>query len=329
MKIKVSELRETTKKAVLNYGYSKEESEIITEVLLYAQLRDNTQGVVKLIGSGIPKTSTEEPVIEKQTKVSALIDAKQNHAMLVINNATELAIQKAKENGVGIVGVKGISTSSGALGYYARKIADASLVGIVCSGAMEMVAVEGSSEPILGTNPLAVAFPTTEKPMVLDMTTAAMAYFGVVQADTAGQQLPAGIAFDKEGNGTTDPKEVLDGGALRSFDRSHKGSGISVMIQALTGPMMGAYFTGVGDVDANWGGHFILALDPEMFSGLQKTKEGVSEMKRRIKATRKLEGVSEILLPGEKGDRKTQEAISADETEVEENLYNELLKVSR
>ncbi|MEK7101194.1 MAG: Ldh family oxidoreductase [Patescibacteria group bacterium] len=329
MKIATSELRELVNKALAKQGYDSQEVEIIAEVLLYAQLRGNNQGVVKLIGPGIPKSLTAgEVTVEKETSVSAHLDAHQTHAMLAVNQGTDIAIEKAKEHGVGLVGIKGINTSSGALGFYAKKIADAGLVGIVCSGSMETVAAHGSSEAVLGTNPIAIGVPSEQESLVYDITTAAMAYFGVVEAVTAGKQLPESIAYNKEGEPTTNPQDVVDDGALKSFDGSHKGSGLSIMVQALTGPLMGAYFTGFGDVANNWGGHFILAFNPDLFAGTAETKVGVQQMVEKIKSTRKLEGVTEIFVPGERGNKRTAEALSSNELEIEENLLTELKKAA-
>ena len=186
MKVKLDELKQTIKKAILTYGYSEREAEAILEVLLYAQLRGNNQGIVKLIGTGIPKAKDASEIkTEKDTKLSVVINGAKNHAMVVINQAVDTAIQKTKEHGMSLVGVNHITTSSGALGFYAKKIARAGFVGFVFAGSMETVATHGSYEPIFGTNPLAIGIPTQKEPLVLDMATAAMAYFGVIEAKTA------------------------------------------------------------------------------------------------------------------------------------------------
>jgi L-2-hydroxycarboxylate dehydrogenase (NAD+) len=329
MKIALTELKELVGSALIKQGYVESEATIIGDVLLYAQLRGNNQGIVKLIGSGIPKSpEAASPEVIKETPVSAFIDAKQTHAMLAVNVGVDLAIHKAKTSGLAMMGLKGINTSSGALGYYARKIAEAGLIGIVGSGSMETVVAFGSNEAVLGTNPLAIAVPAETQPLVYDITTSAMAYFGVVEAATAGRSLPLGIAYDKAGNATTDPAAVLADGALESFDGSHKGSGLSIMIQVLAGPLMGAYFTGFGDVEKNWGGHFILAFDPELFAGLEATKSGVTKMTEKIKSTRKTFGTKEIFVPGERGDRRTEAVRVSGEIEVEDNLLAELRKVA-
>ncbi len=329
MRIKLDELRELTNRAVLHYGYSEQEAEMISEVLLYAQLRGNNQGVVKLIGSGIPKSPDTQAVETiKESPVSALLNAHGTHAMIALNQAIDLGMKKAREQGIGLIGVNHIATSSGALGFYAKRIADSGLIGIIFAGSMETVAAEGSSEAIFGTNPLAIGIPGESEPVILDMTTAAMAFYGVVEANTAGRKLPEGIAYDKAGTPTTDPAAVLDDGALRSFDQSHKGSGLAMMVQMLTGPLVGSYFTGFGDVANNWGGHLVLAINPSLFGDLSSFRNGVAQMVGKVKATRKLPGVQEILVPGERGNSKTKEVLTSGEIEIEDNLYQELKKVA-
>lgn len=329
MKIKLEELKDLTRKSLSKLGYNEEETKAIEEVLLYAQMRGNNQGVVKLVASGIVEKPSDagEIVLEKESKASAWINGNKNPAMVVVNRATEIAIGKAKENGISIVGVHNINTSSGAIGYYAKKIAEQGLIGLVFAGSMETVAAYGSYEPIFGTNPLAIGVPTENDPLVLDMATAAMAYFGVVEANTAGRQLPEGAAYDKEGNETTDPSKALDG-ALRTFDKGYKGSGLSMMVQVLTGPLVGASFTGVGDSANNWAGHLVIAIDPDILGGKEAVKEGVTKMIENVKATKKLPGVEEILMPGERGDRITKEVLDSGEIELEDNLYNKLKEVT-
>lgn len=218
--MKLNKLKKLVHRAILNYGYSDKEAQIIQEVLFYAQLRGNNQGIVKLTGAGIPKPKEAEEIeIEKETKLSALINGNKNHAMVVINKAVDIVVAKAKDHGIGIVGVHGINTSSGAIGYYAKRIAEQNLIGFVFAGSSETVAAEGSYEPIFGTNPLSISIPSEETaPLVLDMATAAMPYYGLIEANIAGRRLPEGIAYDKKGNLTTDPAKALDG-ALRTFDK--------------------------------------------------------------------------------------------------------------
>jgi L-2-hydroxycarboxylate dehydrogenase (NAD+) len=328
MKVSLDEFNQVVKRAIAGYGYTESEVATIHAVLMYAQMRGNNQGVVKLIGAGIPRDPEAGTVsVAFETEVSALIDGARNHAMVVVDHAVDVALAKASEHGIAVVGVNHLNTSSGAIGCYARRIAHAGLIGIVFAGASPTVAPEGSYEARFGTNPLAIAVPSTNGPVVLDMATAAMARYGVIEAKTAGRALPPNIAYDDEGRLTTDPEAALNG-ALRTFDQSAKGSGLSFMVQALAGPLVGAAFAGIGDVAGNWGGHLVIALDPQLLVGRERMADGIAEMVGEVKSAAPLPGVEEIAVPGEMGDRRARAVTDAAEIEVEDNLYEQLLRVS-
>lgn len=324
MILSVSELRAMTMRAVASYGYSPEESATISDVLMYAQLRGNNQGVVKLLPPGIPRDATAGEIrVVRDLPGAAVVDGARNHAMIVVSRATEIAIGKARSAGVATVGVNNLNTSSGAIGYYARRIAEQGIVGLVFAGAPPTVAPEGSYRPLLGTNPLAVAVPSSDGPVVLDLATAAMALFGVIEAKTSGRLLPEGVALDREGAPTLDPAAALEG-AIRTFDRGPKSSGLSFMVQALAGPLVGASFLGAGHVQGNWGGHLIIAVDPAVLGGAEAMTRGVSEMVSRFHAAPPSEPGARVLVPGERGDQVTAAAEASDSVEVDDALVDGL-----
>lgn len=328
MKIKLSELNFLAIKALQKYGYNKQEISIIKDILMYAQLRGNNQGLVKLIGRGIPKSPDAKAiVIVKNTKLSALLNGNYNMGMIVFKKAMEMAVAKAKKHGFGMVGTNNTNTSTGANGYYAHEIAKHGFIAFVFAGSPETVNTHGSYQPIFGTNPLAIGIPTNKDPIVLDMATAAMAYYGLIEAKTAGRKIPPDIAYDSEGKLTDDPAKAMDG-ALRPFDKSYKGAGLSFMVEVLTGPLVRASFTGIGDTAKNWG-NLIIALNPELLTDTKQFKKNVLVMARKVKATKKLPGVKEIFVPGECGDRLTKERIASGTIEIEDNLYHELQKVAK
>src|SRR3989339_1926112 len=160
-------------------------------MMMYAQLRGNNQGIVKLIGRGYPKNpQSGEFIIEKETKLSARINGNKQAGALVMQKALDMAVAKAKEHGFGIVGTNNTNTSTGALGYWAKQIADSGLIGLVFAGSPPTVAMYGSYEAIFGTNPMAIGIPGDSDPFVLDFATAAMAYYGLIEAKTAGRKIP-------------------------------------------------------------------------------------------------------------------------------------------
>ena len=255
-----------------------------------------------------------------------MINGNLSPGIVVLKQATELAIKKAKEHGFGIVGTNNTNTSTGAIGYYAKMAANEGLIGIAFAGSPELIAMYGSSQPIFGTNPIAVAIPSKKEPVVLDMATAAIPFYGLVEAKTAGKKIPKGLAYDKEGNETTDPAKALDG-AVTAFG-GHKGAGLAMMIEVLTGPLVKASFATVGDVANNWG-NLILAIDPDLLTDRETFKKEVSLMIEKVKATRKLPGIDEVLIPGERGDKLTKKYISSGKMEIEENLYKEIQKAAK
>lgn len=326
MRVALTELRRVARTALLHYGYNDEESETILDVLLYAQLRGNNQGIAKLIGRGMPKDPAAGQIsIEKETKLSALINGNKNPGMVVLKKATQIALDKAQEHGFGIAGTFNTHTSTGAIGYYARKLAERGFIGFVFAGSPASVCTYGSYERVFGTNPIAVGLPSETDPVVLDMATAAMAWYGLVEAKAAGKPIPDHTAYDSQGHLTTDPAEAMEGAVL-PFDRSYKGAGLSMIIEMLTGPLVTASFVGIGDARGNWG-NLVFAIDPELLTDGQAFKKNVSKLVERVQSTKKLPGVKEILVPGERGDKLTRQRLGVGEMEIEDNLYMELKKV--
>jgi len=322
MRIKLTELQELSKKAILKYGYNAQESEIILEMLMYAQLRGNNQGIVKLIGKGIPKDkNAKEPTIEKETPTTAIINANASMEAIAMQQAVELVIKKAKEIGIAIVGTHNGAGSSGAIGFWSRKIANKGLVGITMSSyPFPCVPPHGSYEPLFCTNPIAWAIPTKEEPIVLDMASSAISFYGLVEAKTQNAQVGEGIGYNKEGNETTDPAEIM-AGAIRPFDKGFKGAGLALMVQIIGGALVGADFN---NPDSANDGNVVIAINPGALVGTEYFIGETTKITKAMKNAKKLEGVEEIFVPGERGDKIRAEILKTGEIEVEANLLKEL-----
>ncbi|MEZ4667023.1 MAG: Ldh family oxidoreductase [Anaerolineae bacterium] len=325
MKIRVDDLKNTTLKVLARSGYPTDEAETILDVLMYAQLRGNNQGVVKLIGAGMPRDPNCTPItVTRDTKVSALVDGGHNSGMVVVQYALELAMKKAEDHGFGIVGTNNTNSSTGAIGYYASKATEAGYIGLIFAGSGEYVAMHGAYEPIFGTNPLAIGIPTQGKPVVFDMATSAIARFGIVEAKTAGRSIPDDVAYDNDGNATTDPAAAL-GGAIRAFG-GYKGAALAFMVEVLTHELVGTTHDAQGK-KVDWG-NLIMVIDPELLVDRDTFAKQVSELVMRVKATRKLPGIEEILIPGERGNAVLDAALASGEIEIEEGLWMALQKAT-
>lgn len=323
MKIALDDLRQKMV-TTLTKNLSKVDAEAVAEVLLWADMSGiRPMGIAKMIGSEPvqDQKSTAPLEVVRNTKLSQLIKAHGAPAPLVSRQATDIAIQKAKDHGFGMVGVSGTFTSSCALSYYVDRIAKQNLIGIVMSRAGGSVAPFGSADPLFGTNPMAYGFPTDDGPLLFDMTTSPMTWTGLVLAKARGERLPEGMAIDKNGNPTTDPAEALTG-AMFPFDHGYKGSGLSMIVEIMAGPLVASAYCDY-QTTQDYGNIFI-AIDPELLVDIADFKAEMSDMAKKIKASRKQKGVEEIRLPGERSRKAREEAQKTGMVDVEEIVLRQL-----
>jgi L-2-hydroxycarboxylate dehydrogenase (NAD+) len=328
--VSVAQLRETALRATRSYGYDAEQAATIVDVMLHSQLRGGSQGVVKLVAPpGMPIDPDARAIsFEHGSAPFAIgVDAGQNHAMVVVTAAVDRVIATCAQHGIGLAAIRNLNTSSGALGFYSRRLADAGLIGVVLAGSPPVVAAAGSSEPVFGTNPLSIAVPSSEGPIVLDMATAAIAFYGVIEAKLAGRPLPEGVAYDSAGEVTTDPAAAMEG-ALLTFDGGPKSSGLAFMVQALSGPLTGAAFAGIGDSARNWGGHVVVGLDADLLGTRDEVLEGMAKLAQQVRGTRPVRGAERVAVPGELGDDRARRALQTDETEIDDALWGQLLDIA-
>lgn len=322
MKVKTAELKEKVTTGVHKLGYTGEDAQAIIDTLLYAEMRGNNQGIAKIATGGVPKVEeVEEFKIVKENKCGVHLSG--GHSMVASVKAADMAVSLADKHGVGIVGSNHTHTSSGAIGYFARRIASAGYIGFVCvgNGSFKIVAPDGSADPRFGTNPFAYAFPYNGGEVVFDNATAAIAFFGLVEAKLKGEQVPEGLGYDSDGNPSTDPAAIMDG-SIATF-AGHKGYALSLFIQMLGGPFA---LAGTPDVNEEDGaGTFVMAIDPGLLAGKEEFMTRVTELVTQMKSAKPMEG-KEVLLPGENGDRRAKAAEESGEIEIADGVWNELCK---
>jgi L-2-hydroxycarboxylate dehydrogenase (NAD+) len=324
-RIPIKALRQATKTALVKLGHSSESAAIMTDVLMYAEMRSNNQGLIKLVTGALgPSPKCGALSVTFESPVSAQLDGAHNSGMVVVHEAVRLGMSKAKVSGISVVGCSNYASATGALGAWAKKIADDGLIGIVMSQCNEMVAPHGSYEPIFGTNPLAISIPTQPRAQVLDMATSSWAYFGLKTAQAEGRSIPDDVAYDNQGHSTTNPTDALKG-ALRVFDRGYKGSHIALMVELLAGSLTGAAAEDKGTAQ-NWGS-LVICIDPAVLGPENPAafQQRAMEMCTRVKNAKRLPGEKgELYLPGERGDAVCAENLRLDSVPILDSVYRDL-----
>lgn len=324
MNIKIADLRSKIVNT-FQQNFTEEEANRIADYLIWADMSGiKTQGVIKMTGTEPMQNikPKHEIKVERDTKLSQLINAGAYPAPLVSQQATDVAIQKAKEHGFAIVGVHNTFSSNGAQAYYAERIAKEDLIGIVMARSPGSTAPFDSIDPLFGTNPIGFSFPTNNEPLVFDMATSAMTFYGLVLAKARGEKIPDNMAIDKDGNPTNDPAAAMSG-AILPFDRGYKGSGMGMVVEIMAGPLAASAYCDCETFEEEWGSTFI-AIDPELLVDIEQFKTNCSDLLSKVKSSRKKAGTDEVRLPGERAKASYQESEKSGFVDVDEVVLKEL-----
>ncbi len=233
---------------------------------------------------------------------SVQVDGGHGHGIVICHRAVEEAVALARKSGIGVVGVSN-SSHGGAIGLYGRQAAEAGLVSIGFTHSDAFVAPHGGRQKFLGTNPICITIPTTDRarPLCLDMATSAVPYNRVVNARREKRPLQPGWALDRKGRPTIDAEAAACLLPLAGY----KGYGLALMIDLLCGPLNGMPFgphipNMYGDLTKHRRlGSFFLVLDPRRFAGGARLPAVAAQMAREARAQPRVQGAKEILVPGD------------------------------
>ena len=299
MHISVADARELAETFLTGSGMSATDAAIITDILLEAELRGRkTHGFIRLTGIKSRYEQGERTDIQIDKEEGQCINGGNQPGYLVAYRAMELAIERTKQSGSGIIGVYNTS-HCGMAGYYVDMARKADIIGLLFADCLPRITPEGGTEAILGTNPIAVGIPSNTVPILFDMSTAAITNGDLLVAMREGTAIAEGIAFSPEGEPTTDADAALKG-SVRPFG-GHKGFGLALITQILAGALVNA--ATIPPPGANYG-LLIIAIDPTSFVPLTQFKTEVDRLIAHIKENRRESGVTEILIPGERAYRQ-------------------------
>ncbi|MFB6244136.1 MAG: Ldh family oxidoreductase [Halobaculum sp.] len=244
---------------------------------------------------------------------------------VVASEAAVEAMDRADSHGVGAVGVHD-TNHLGMLGYYTDQLRKEGYVGLAVTNTEPAMPPYGGAEPVLGTNPIAIGFPT-DPPFNLDMSTSAIARGDVLHRRENDRELPEGVALDADGAPTTDPQAALDG-TIRPFG-GPKGSGLAIAVEVLAGGLVGAAMgddvTGTYHTeDPCTKGDLFLAIDPAAM-GVPEFAERASAFLTELTAGETDADHEEIRLPGQRSVARDRER---EEISVEADLWAEVRELA-
>src|SRR5437016_14546476 len=213
-------LREFCARVCLHFGVPKNDAIEAAEVLASADLRGiDSHGVARLhsyfdmLSEGRINPKPEIKVV-RSTLSTATVDGDNGLGLVVGPQANRIAMDMAEKAGAGLASVRN-TNHFGIAGYYVLKALERDLIGWAMTNSTMLVAPLWGADRMLGTNPIAIAFPGKEEPpIVIDMATCAAAYGKIEMARRRGEPIPEGWGINRNGVGTKNPDDIVDGGAL-------------------------------------------------------------------------------------------------------------------
>jgi L-2-hydroxycarboxylate dehydrogenase (NAD+) len=343
-------LKDFSAKVFMHFGVPEADARQAADVLAKSDLRGiDSHGVARLhtyfdmlaLGRINPKPDIK--VVREKLSV-ATVDGDNGLGLVVGPKANEIAMEKAEKHGSGWVSVRN-TNHFGIAGYYPLKALERDLIGWAMTNTTKLVAPLYGAERMLGTNPLAIAFPGyKEPPIVIDMATSAVAYGKIEMALRKKSKMPGGWIVDKDGRATTNPQDMIDGGAQLPLGSEadlggHKGYALGAMVDILSAVLSGA----------NWGpfappfalrqeiptrsvgkgiGHFFGAMQLDGFIDKDEFKRQIDEWIRVFRKTKPAPGTSGPLIPGDP-EREAEATRSKEGIPLLKPVVDDLLDIAK
>jgi LDH2 family malate/lactate/ureidoglycolate dehydrogenase len=286
--------------SMIKNGFPENQASQIAEVIMDSELRGHAdhglfffQAVLKW-PDGLGMNIAPQVSVVDESATSITIDGDNGCGVIGLNLATEMAIDKARSQGMA-AGIVKNTQNVVALAPFVQNAADNGLIALACSGfRFPVVPPVGGLQGVLGTNPFAFSAPAgRHSPFLLDMSTTGIAGAKVFEARDRGESLPEGLVETLDGAPITNPAEFKIGESLLLPMAGVKGFGLAMMVDILATVLSGT----------DWG-HFIWVLDPERFIGKADYHARIDSELDRIKAVKKKSNVDEIFYAGEQGQRR-------------------------
>ena len=311
--------------ALIGIGVPEDQASVIGDVLIESDKRGiDSHGIGRLkpiyvdrIDAGILNPVTKIDVVTDE-KAVAVIDGNNGMGHVVSVRAMEMAIEKAREYGIGMTAVRN-SNHYGIAGYYPLMAIKENMIGITGTNARPSIAPTFGVENMLGTNPLTIGVPTDEDfPFLIDAATSVTQRGKIEIYDREGKDLPEGWVIGRDGSSREDTKQVLVDltkgkaaltpmGGLGEAGGGYKGYGWATAVEILSAALQGGSFLkDLNGFDEEGNripyplGHFFIAINPEMFLGKDLFKTIAGTICRELRNSKVAPGQERIYTAGEK-----------------------------
>ncbi|MEJ2110514.1 MAG: Ldh family oxidoreductase [Acidobacteriota bacterium] len=307
-------------------GCSEADSRVCSDVLISADKRGiYSHGVGRLkpiyydriVQGGIQFPDAEFEIV-RDHKATAVVDGHHGMGMVIGKRAMEMAIEKARTHGLGMVVVRN-STHYGYAAHYPLMAVKEDMIGVTGTNARPSIAPTHGVENMMGTNPLVFAFPTDEAfPFTNDYATSVIQRGKIEAFARQGLKCPEGLVINSEGNTETDPNRILESllqgkcaftpiGGLGEETGGYKGYGFTTVVEILSAALQqGAFLKRLHGRDERGNsipyalGHIFIAIDIECFTEPEAFKKTTGDILRGLRDSRKVPGRQRIYTSGEK-----------------------------
>src|ERR1700733_2747779 len=322
MRLTIPEAHQLATRVLAALGENATDAEIIADHLIDCELRGLAYGGLARaisIAERMERTGDCRRAIRvlHETPVSARLDGGDHIGYIIARLAPTLAIEKAEAAGIAVVGASD-TWYTGMLSYYAEMAAARGLVSMIASNASPWVAPFGATEGRLGTNPICFGFPSADEPVIWDVGTSAIIHAEVTLARRLGQLLPAGVAFDGDGQPTRDPAAAL-AGAFAAWG-GHRGSGLGIVVQLL-GIMAGSPPI---PPDLAGFGFVMVAIRPDLLGPAEAFRDNVSAYAQAVRTARPVAEGDVVRMPFDRSRLDRERRLAEDAIEIPDVLMNQL-----
>lgn len=305
-------------------GVPEKDARICADILITSDKRGiDSHGIGRLksiyydrIKEGIQYPVTNFDIV-REGPATAVIDGHDGMGHVIGKKSMDLAIEKARRCGMGMVAVRN-STHYGICGYFLLMAAEAGMIGITGTNARPSIAPTFGVENMLGTNPLTFGMPTDEDfPFILDCATSVAQRGKIEVYARAGKEVPEGWVIGEDGNPKTDSRQILVDlvkgtaalaplGGIGEETAGYKGYGYATVVEILSAALQGgAFLKGLlgyhdGKKVPYHLGHFFIVIDINAFTELEAFKKTTGDILRELRDSRKAPGQERIYTAGEK-----------------------------